>query len=109
MKPEISRIILFAALLTTACLVNIPLGALRSRQRKLSAKWFLFVHLSIPLIYFLRTTEHFGYWAIPPLIVAAVCGQILGGRAACPRSTSTQTSAASKTSGAVTEPGNTAR
>jgi hypothetical protein len=92
MNHEIVRTILFVALLAAACLVNVPLGALRSRQRKFSAKWFLFVHLSIPLIYLLRTTEGFGYWAIPPLIAAAVWGQVMGGRMAPQMSASTDPS-----------------
>ncbi|MDO8588128.1 MAG: hypothetical protein Q7T82_13965 [Armatimonadota bacterium] len=71
--------IIFAAVLTTTCLVNIPLGRLRSRQRKFSTKWFLYIHLSIPLIHLMRTREGFGYWAIPLLIAAGVVGQILGG------------------------------
>jgi hypothetical protein len=99
MNPQIARTILFAALLAAACLVNVPLGAVRSRQRKFSAKWFLFVHLSIPLIYLLRTTEGFGYWAIPPLIAAAVVGQIIGGRVACQRSASVHSSTIYKAAG----------
>jgi hypothetical protein len=80
METNLVSVTLLVGLLAAACLINVPLGYLRSRQRKFSAKWFLFVHLSIPLLYLARTRAGFGYWAIPLFVLAAVAGQILGGR-----------------------------
>jgi len=58
--------------------LNLPLGVWRSQVRKFSPQWFLAVHLSMPLLVFLRL-----YWAVPgitiPLVIAfAILGQYLG-------------------------------
>lgn len=63
-----------------ALLINIPLGRLRSHQPKLSFKWFLYIHLSIPVIFTLRVLSGIGLWAIPIFIAAAVMGQVIGGK-----------------------------
>ncbi len=63
-----------------ALVVNVPLGHLRSRCRKLSLPWFVYVHLSIPLIATCRILSGIRYTAVPVLVGAAVLGQLLGGR-----------------------------
>jgi hypothetical protein len=63
-----------------ALIINIPFGYLRNKTRKFSALWFLYVHLSIPLIIAVRLLSHTDYRYIPIFILAAVAGQILGGR-----------------------------
>ena len=63
-----------------AMAVNVPLGYAREGVPRYSAKWFLFVHLSIPMIAFLRITNHLTLWAVPAFIACAVLGQIVGGR-----------------------------
>jgi hypothetical protein len=60
--------------------LNVPLGYLRSRTRKFSARWFLFVHLSIPIIIVVRVLSHTDFRFIPLFILAAVAGQYLGGK-----------------------------
>lgn len=60
--------------------VNVPLGYLRQGTRKYSAAWFVYIHLSIPLIVFLRISGHVSPWFIPLFIVCAVAGQLIGGR-----------------------------
>ena len=60
--------------------VNIPLGCLRAGVRKFSPAWFLYVHLSIPLIILLRLSLGLGYAFIPIFIAMAVAGQLVGGR-----------------------------
>ncbi|PLX94171.1 MAG: hypothetical protein C0621_05895 [Desulfuromonas sp.] len=71
---------LLTSLCLTAFAVNLPLGYLRQGVRKFSAAWFLYIHLSIPLIICLRL--HFGFsWSVVPLtLLSAVGGQIAGGR-----------------------------
>ena len=64
----------------TALVLNIPLGYLREGQRKFSLAWFVYVHLSIPLIAWLRIANHVTSWLIPFFILCAVAGQIVGGR-----------------------------
>ena len=63
-----------------ALAANIPLGYLREGKRKYSLGWFVYIHLSIPLIAFLRMSSHLTPWVIPVFILCAVAGQIVGGR-----------------------------
>ncbi len=62
-----------------AMFVNLPLGYLREGRPRYSILWFVYVHLSVPLIAWLRIRNHVSVWAIPPFIVCAVLGQIVGG------------------------------
>jgi hypothetical protein len=60
--------------------LNIPLGYLREGHRKYSLAWFVYIHLSIPLIAYLRIANHITSWFIPFFLLCAVAGQIVGGR-----------------------------
>ena len=68
------------ALIALALLANVPLGYLRSRSRRLSWRWFVWVHASIPLIAACRILSHFSLTVAPCLVGAAVAGQLVGGR-----------------------------
>lgn len=59
--------------------VNVPLGYLREGSRKYSVAWFVYIHLSIPLIAFLRISSHLSRWFIPLFILCAIAGQLIGG------------------------------
>lgn len=61
-----------------AFLVNIPLGRWRAQCKKFSPAWFLAVHLSIPLIIWLRFHYGLGALFIPFTIGGAVLGQMAG-------------------------------
>jgi hypothetical protein len=61
-------------------LLNIWFGYLRRDKKKLSFLWFLYIHLSIPFIIPLRIMWHINPWWIPSIILAAVCGQLVGAR-----------------------------
>ncbi|MEK6790856.1 MAG: hypothetical protein AABY45_04045 [Deltaproteobacteria bacterium] len=63
-----------------AFLLNLPFGYLRYRTKRLSLKWFLYIHLPIPFIYILRTIAGVGYQIIPIIAVGAIIGQLIGGR-----------------------------
>jgi hypothetical protein len=63
----------------TALAVNLPLGYAREGYRKFSLAWFVCVHLSVPLIAYLRLANHVTAWAIPAFLACAVLGQIGGG------------------------------
>ncbi len=65
---------------TAALTVNLPLGYARQGYRKFSVGWFVCVHLSVPLIAYLRLANHVSTWAVPAFIACAVLGQIAGGR-----------------------------
>ncbi len=75
-------LLLVAAL---ALVVNLPLGYLRAGVRKFSPAWFVYVHLSIPLIIFLRLRLGISFAWAPLFILMAVAGQVLGGRRRCRR------------------------
>jgi hypothetical protein len=68
------------ALVLAAVAANTPFGMWRAAQRRYSAKWFLAIHLPIPLIFVLRVSAGYSYTFIPWLFLGAVTGQILGGR-----------------------------
>lgn len=67
-------------LLTLAFLANIPLGYLRESSRRYSWRWFLYIHLSIPILLAVRLSFGLGWWVIPFSITCAVGGQVIGGR-----------------------------
>jgi hypothetical protein len=64
----------------TAFVLNIPLGSLRSRYRRFSWRWYLYVHLSVPLIVAARIFTHTDAVFIIIFIAAAVAGQYAGGK-----------------------------
>jgi len=61
-------------------LINLPFGARRGRERKYSFKWFLYIHLPIPLVVFLRIYSDIGFalYTYPILIMAFFGGQFIG-------------------------------
>ena len=72
--------ITLGALLGFAFFANLPLGYLRQGSDKYSFRWFLYIHLSIPLIIALRLAYGFGWRVIPFTLGCAVAGQMIGGR-----------------------------
>jgi len=77
---SMNDVILLGALAAFTLALNLPFGLLRSRTEKYSLRWFLCIHLPIPFIYLLRRYLMFTASAIPLLVVAAVLGQIGGGK-----------------------------
>lgn len=75
------RVLAMALIGLAALAVNVPLGYLREGRPRYSLAWLLYVHLSVPLIAFLRIRSNLAAWLIPVFILCAVAGQILGGRA----------------------------
>jgi hypothetical protein len=71
---------LILALVAAAVVVNLPFGAYRVSVSRFSWRWFLAVHLPVPLLFLLRFEAHVAAWAIPLLVAGAVLGQYLGGR-----------------------------
>ena len=63
-----------------ALTVNIPLGYAREGFRRFSVGWFVCIHLSVPLIAWLRLVNHVSAWGIPAFVACAVLGQIAGGK-----------------------------
>jgi hypothetical protein len=69
---------LASALIVAAIAVNLPFGAWRVTVPRFSLRWFLAVHLPIPVVFILRTAFGFSAWYIPVMLACAVTGQLLG-------------------------------
>lgn len=66
-------------------LLNIPFGNWRSKQKKFSFLWFVYVHAPVPLVIALRLLLKVEVIYIPLFIAMAVLGQYLGARCQCLR------------------------
>ena len=65
-----------------AFLINLPFGYWRASVRKLSARWFLALHLPVPLVVALGVFSGLG-WKLLSFFVPAgafLLGQFVGGR-----------------------------
>ncbi|HEY5514194.1 MAG TPA: hypothetical protein VIK40_11180 [Geomonas sp.] len=69
-----------AVLMLLAAAVNVPLGYQRQSCRKFSPGWWFYVHISIPLIFYVRIKTGIGAQFIPFTLASSVVGQIIGGR-----------------------------
>ena len=61
-------------------LFNLPFGYTRAKAKRFSFRWFLFIHLPIPFIFIARILSHIEIKYIPFLALAAIIGQIAGGK-----------------------------
>lgn len=69
-----------ALLMILAAAFNIPMGYQRQACEKFSFGWFFYVHISIPLIIYLRIKAGLGWQIIPFTLAGTITGQIVGGR-----------------------------
>lgn len=82
---DLDSYLILGALAAFTLMLNIPFGFLRSRSDRYSLRWFLCVHLPIPFIYVMRKFLMFEPSVIPLLFVAAVVGQVWGGKIRAPK------------------------
>jgi hypothetical protein len=68
-----------SGLVLFALVINVPLGYLRQNYEKFSFGWYFYIHISIPVIIFLRVKFGFSWKFIPLTLGGAVAGQLLGG------------------------------
>jgi len=61
-------------------ILNLLFGYFRAKSRKYSLKWFVYIHLPIPVILIARITSGLDFRFVPVFVFAAVLGQIVGGR-----------------------------
>jgi hypothetical protein len=66
-------------LILAAVALNVPLGYLRQNCRKFSLAWYFYVHISIPVIIYLRIKGDFSWRFIPLTLLGAFAGQYIGG------------------------------
>jgi len=69
-----------AALMLLAVAFNVPMGYQRETCRKFSPGWWFYVHISIPIIIYLRIKTGLGVQFIPFTLASAVAGQLIGGK-----------------------------
>lgn len=67
-------------LIIIACAINLPLGYLRQNYEKFSFGWYFYVHISIPIIIYMRIKAGYSWKFIPLTLGAAVIGQLIGGK-----------------------------
>ena len=72
-------ILALSGLILFAVVINLPLGYLRQNYEKFSFGWYFYIHISIPVIIFLRVKFGFSWKIIPLTLGGAVAGQLLGG------------------------------
>lgn len=72
-------LLVLAGLIGVTLAINIPLGYLRQNHEKFTFPWFFYVHISIPLIIYLRVKSGFSWKMIPLTIGGAFAGQLVGG------------------------------
>ncbi len=60
--------------------LNLFFGHFRAKVRRYSLKWFVYIHLSIPIIVAARVYSGLDYRYIPLFVLAAVAGQLFGGK-----------------------------
>jgi hypothetical protein len=68
-----------SGLILFAVIINLPLGYLRQNYEKFSFGWYFYIHISIPVIIFLRVKFGYSWKFIPLTLGGAVAGQLLGG------------------------------
>lgn len=74
------RLLLISGVGLASFALNVPLGYWRASVPKFSLRWFLAVHLSIPVVLVLRLAAGLGPIYITETLASAVLGQLLGGR-----------------------------
>ena len=72
--------LLLFGLIALTIVINIPLGYLRQAVEKFSFAWYFYIHISIPLIIYLRIKSGYSWKFIPLTLGGALLGQIVGGR-----------------------------
>jgi hypothetical protein len=73
-------IITVTGLIVVVLALNLPMGYLRKNYEKFSFGWYFYVHITIPLIIYLRIKVGVSWHMIPLTLAGAVVGQVIGGR-----------------------------
>ncbi len=77
LRPEVIKVLLDGAIIF---MVNLPFGYLRGKEKKFSFRWFLYIHLPIPLVILVRVLSHIGFalYTYPLFVGAFFLGQLVG-------------------------------
>jgi len=74
-----NKLYIILVLFAFTLLINLPFGYARAKTKRYSLRWFLYIHVPIPLILIARTISHIDIKYIPIFALAAITGQLLGG------------------------------
>lgn len=80
MIDYLPRIFLVITVFLLTFIINLPFGYYRKKAQRFSFKWFLYIHIPIPIIVAARLLSNIDFRYIPLFVVAAITGQFLGGR-----------------------------
>jgi hypothetical protein len=72
--------LVFVEVFLVVVLLTLPFGFYRAYTRKLSLRWFLAIHLPVPLVFLARFEAHLAYYFIPFTCLAFATGQLSGSR-----------------------------
>jgi hypothetical protein len=75
-----NKFYIIMALFAFTFLINLPFGYARAKAKRYSFRWFLYIHVPIPLIFVARTVSHIEIKYIPVFALAAIMGQVFGGK-----------------------------
>jgi hypothetical protein len=75
-----NKIYIILAIFAFTILLNLPFGYARTKTKKYSLRWFLYIHVPVPFIFIARIISHIDMKYIPIFVFAAITGQILGGK-----------------------------
>lgn len=75
-----TKLALLTGLFSLTFMLNMPFGYFRGKTKRYSLKWFLCIHMPIPFIVLARTFSHLDIKYIPLFVLAAVLGQVWGGK-----------------------------
>jgi hypothetical protein len=75
-----SQFIPVLLLFVVTLLLNLPCGYARAKSKRYSFRWFLWIHIPIPFIFIARTLLHVEFKYLPLFVIAAITGQLVGGK-----------------------------
>ncbi len=75
-----TKLALITGLFSLTFMLNMPFGYLRGKTKRYSFKWFLCIHMPIPFIVLARILSHLDIRYIPFFVLAAIIGQVWGGK-----------------------------
>ena len=78
---EVPQLVRIVAVLVAVVLVTLPFGFYRAYTRKMSARWFLAIHVPVVFVVVARVSAHLPYTFIPFTCAAFASAQFLGSRA----------------------------
>jgi len=75
-----AKLALITGLFSLTFMLNMPFGYFRGKTKRYSFKWFLYIHIPIPFIFLARILSQLDIRYIPLFVLAAIIGQVWGGK-----------------------------